>query len=246
MKTKYFVKFLNNSAHLDVDLEVVDILQKAIKNGDSRIDEASFMFGFVDETKHVKLSARAKTLHSRKLAVNHLKSSVREAFIKSIYESTTTYFHEVLKAATRKGINSDRLIGEHSINFTGREIMQLGSYPKILDKISTSIFRALEDERSTKSLIDKMAKKLNLRIDAEKIKAALPYFEIRHKLVHAEGKADKQFCRNYPNIGAEEHKSIRISFDIVDQARVTITELIKEFDQKLVENRLIPESDLQP
>lgn len=32
MKTKYLVKFLNNSAHLDADLEFVDIVQVAVHN----------------------------------------------------------------------------------------------------------------------------------------------------------------------------------------------------------------------
>lgn len=32
MKTKYLVRFLNNSAHMDADLELIDIIQVATIN----------------------------------------------------------------------------------------------------------------------------------------------------------------------------------------------------------------------
>ncbi|MDB5253210.1 MAG: hypothetical protein JWP27_2379, partial [Flaviaesturariibacter sp.] len=239
MKTKHLIKFLSNSAHLDADLEFVDILKVAVSDGALKLNASDLVFDHVVKVKHKKLAKRANTDHSRKLVVNHLKGSIRAAFIKGIYEAASVYFQDILKAVVKKGINTDRLLGEHNKNFSCKEIIELGSYAKIQDAIALAIFRQLENERSTKALLEKMIKKLGLTIAEELITDALPYFEIRHKLVHAEGKADRQFCVNFPNIEAEEDKPIRLSFKIVTEANDTIIALIKEFDLQIVANNLV-------
>jgi len=123
MKTKFLVRFLNNSAHLDADLDLVDIISLASLDGRLKQNNDQYIFDFVDPIRHSKLSSRANSDQSRKLAVGHLKSTVRAAFIKRLYEITTIYFHEVLKSATIKGLEIDKIIGEHSSNFSSRELI---------------------------------------------------------------------------------------------------------------------------
>lgn len=246
MKTKFLVKFLSNSAHLDTDLEFVDIIQMAVQNNRLNTSESTNIFDYIDQGKHKKLSIRTNSDHSRKLAANHLKTTVRAAFIKSLYETTTIYFQDILKAATKKGLDIDRLIGEHSINISSKELIKIGSFEKIIERISSSIFRQLENEKSIKTLIEKMDKKLGLNIGDEIIHAALPYLEVRHRLVHGQGKADKEFCEKYPFIGAEEDKTIELEYTLIDNARKAITTLVKEFDKKIVANGLVETTELQP
>ncbi len=246
MKTKFLVKFLNNSAHLDADLEFVDIIQVAVQNNRLNTSASTHIFDYVEPDKHQKLSTRANSDHSRKLAANHLKTTVRAAFIKSLYETTTIYFQDILKAATKKGLDIDRLIGEHSINISSKDLIKIGSFEKIIERISSSIFRQLENEKSTKSLIEKMDKKLGLNVGEEIIHAALPYLEIRHRLVHGQGKADKEFCEKYPFIGAEEDKAIELEYSLIDNARKAIITLVKEFDKKIVANGLVETTEMQP
>lgn len=246
MKTKFLVKFLNNSAHLDADLEFVDIIQVAVHNNRLNSLGTTHIFDYVEPDKHHKLSTRANSDHSRKLAANHLKTTIRAAFIKSLYETTTIYFQDILKAATKKGLDIDRLIGEHSINISSKDLIKIGSFEKIIERISSSIFRQLENEKNTKSLIEKMDKKLGLNVGEEIIHAALPYLEIRHRLVHGQGKADKEFCEKYPFIGAEEDKTIELEYALIDNARKAIITLVKEFDKKIVANGLVEATELQP
>lgn len=246
MKTKFLVKFLNNSAHLDADLEFVDIIQVAVQNNRINTSGSTHIFDYVEPDKHKKLSTRANSNHSRKLAANHLKTTIRAAFIKSLYETTTIYFQDILKAATKKGLDIDRLIGEHSINISSKDLIKIGSFEKIVERISSGIFRQLENEKSTKSLIEKMDKKLGLNVGEEIIHAALPYLEIRHRLVHGQGKADKEFCERYPFIGAEEDKTIELEYALIDNARKAIITLVKEFDKKIVANGLIETTEMQP
>lgn len=95
MKTKYLVRFLNNSAHLDADLELVDIIQVATSNSRLNSADSTHIFDYVDTQRHQKLTSRANSDHSRKLAANHLKTTIRAAFIKSLYETTTIYFQGI-------------------------------------------------------------------------------------------------------------------------------------------------------
>jgi len=246
MKTKFLVKFLNNSAHMDADLELIDIIQVATINNRLNSVGSTYIFDYVDSQKHEKLSSRANSDHSRKLAANHLKTTMRAAFIKSLYETTTIYFQDILKAATKKGLDVNRLVGEHSINISSKELIKIGSFEKIIEKISCGIFRQLENEKNTKSLIEKMDKKLGLNIGDEIIHAALPYLEIRHLLVHRQGKADKDFCEKFPFISAEEDKLIDLKYNLISNARTAIVTLVKEFDKKIVANGLVETTELQP
>jgi hypothetical protein len=230
---------------MNADLEFVDILQCSVGEGKLKTDNSQFLFDHVDSQKHSSLSKRTNSDHSRKLTANHLKTTIRAAYIKSLYEYTTVYFQDVLKAATEKGLDADKLIGEHSINLSSRDIIQLGSFERLVERISSSIFRKLENEKSTKSLIEKLDKKLGLNMGEEIIHAALPYLEIRHLLVHRQGKADKEFSEKFPFIGAEEDKVIKLQYDLVNQARTTITTLVKEFDKKIVEKGLVNENLFQ-
>lgn len=246
MKTKFFVKFLNNSAHLDADLEFVNVVQAAVDSSRLNTPNSEFLFDFIDPQKHHKLSSRVNSDHSRRLVASHLKATLRASFISRLYETTAIYFQDVLKAATQKGLNVERIIGEHSVSLTSNDLIRLGSYEKIVEKISSSIFRQLENEKSTKSLIEKMNKKLGLGVGEEIIHAALPYLEIRHRIVHGQGKADREFCEKYPFIGAEENKVIVLNNILIDNARRAVTTLIKEFDKKIVSNGLVEQTDLQP
>ncbi|XOV67863.1 MAG: hypothetical protein ACFHU9_01570 [Fluviicola sp.] len=246
MKTKHLVKFLNNSSHLDTDLEFIEIINLVNNDGRFKQDGTNLIFDFVDPQIHKKLSTRANSEQARKLAMNHLRNTVRTAFIKRLYETTTIYFRDILKSATDKGMDSDKLIGEHSISLTSRELLQIGNYEKIVEKISSSIFRQLENEKNTKKLIDKLDRKLGLGVGNEIISNALPYLEIRHLLVHNAGKADQDFCDTFPFIEAEEGKLIKLSTDLINNARNALITLIKEFDKKIVEKELINQSELQP
>lgn len=245
MKTKHLIKFLATAALLDTDLEFVDVIQISVDRGNLKTGQSKLIFDHVKKT-HSKLSNRANSDHSRKLAASHLKSSIRAAFIKSIYEAAATYFQGILKAAMRKGINTERILGKHSRSFSCKELIEIGSYPKLLETIAAAIFRQLENEKSTKTLIEEMKNKLDLDIPDELISQALPYFEIRHRIVHAEGIADKEFCSRFPNIVAEPNKTIRLSYEIVSEAKKSITNLILEFDKQITTNGVVANSEYNP
>jgi hypothetical protein len=48
MKTKYLVRFLGDSAYMDADLELIDIIQSAIIGGKLKSDNTNFIFDGVE------------------------------------------------------------------------------------------------------------------------------------------------------------------------------------------------------
>lgn len=230
---------------MDVDLELIDVIQKGIQANCLSTENHDYIFDYVDATKHKKLSKRANTDQSRKIAVGHLKSSFRSAYIKKLYEVTNVYLQNILEAVMKNGMNVNQLIGEHSINLTSKELIGLGSFDKIIEKISSATFRQLENKKDTKSLINGLDKKLGLGLTAELINNALPYFEIRHLYVHAEGIADKEFCNNYPNIRAQEGACIKLSYSLIENATQSVVALVKEIDKKVVAKELVSPAELQ-
>lgn len=245
MKTKSHIRFLSRAAHLDVDIELADVLKISIQAGMLSTDATQRIFDKVSPQQHPRLSARANTSESRRLAANHLKATLCEAFIKNIYEDATQYLLEILTAAAKKGLDPNRLIGEHKVSFEANEVLKAGSWDKVVSMVAQSVFRKLENEKGTKNLLEKMNTKLNLGVPQATIDAALPYLEVRHLLVHADGKADQKFCDSFPAIGAIAGKKLKLDYTLLQQARVSICELVNAYDQKVVAGNVVLSNELQ-
>lgn len=76
----------------------------------------------------------------------------------------TQYLFEILEAAARHGLDPNRLIGEHKVSLEANDILAAGSWPNVIRLVSQSVFRRLEGERSTKSLLQKINAKLGLGV----------------------------------------------------------------------------------
>ena len=246
MKTKALVRFSNRAAHLDVDIELADIIKNSVDAGMLNPSGNHKIFEMAFPDKHPRLAVRARTATSRRLAVDHLKSTLFEAYLKNIYEDTSLYFLEILTAAARNGLDPNRLIGEHKVSFEANDVLRAGNWNNVVSMVAKSVFRKLENERSTKGLIEKMNTKLNLGIPQALIDSALPFLEIRHLLVHADGKADQAFCKAYPAFHAIPGRRIKLNYMLINDARYHINGLINSFDEKIVTNSVVGATELQP
>jgi hypothetical protein len=245
MKTKYLAKFLNRAAHFEADIELVSVLAIASGNGVLSNGGGAHLFDDVNAAEHPRLARRKSNDHNRRLAVRHLKASLCSSYVKDLYEDFGTYMQEILEAAARNGINPNRLIGNHRINVEANELLAAGSWDQVVHMVAKSIFRKLEDERNTKSLIQAMDAKLGLGLDQALLDAALPYFELRHLLVHHDGEADQDFCQRFPAFGAAAGKKISVDFNVVAAARTSVASLASEFDAKVIQNQIVPRADFQ-
>lgn len=246
MKTKAHVRFFSRAAHLDADIEMADVLKIAVSQGALNANGGQLIFDAVNAQQHPRLAARANTSNSRKLVATHLRATLCEAFIKNIFEDLIQYFSEIMRAATKNGLDPNRLIGEHKVSFDANDILLAGNWNAVIDMVSQSVFRKLENERSTKNLINKINTKLDLGVTQATINAALPYLEVRHLLVHSEGKADQVFCGAFPRFGATAGTKIKLNYTLLQDARTKITKLINEFDKKIVSKSIVAASEIQP
>ena len=243
--SKYLVKFLSRAAHFEADIELADVL--AIATGANVLSSGGgkHVFDAVNPTQHPRLASRKNNDHNRRLAVRHLKASLCASYIKDLYEDFGDYMQEVLEAAAKNGINPNRIIGSHKINVEASELLAAKNWDGVVHMITRSVFRKLEDERNTKSLIQSMDTKLGLGLDQVILDAALPYFELRHLLVHHDGVADKDFCSRFPAFPAKAGDKISVEFSVVEAAKTAVVNLAKEFDGKVVKNKVVPSADYQ-
>jgi hypothetical protein len=179
------------------------------------------------------------------LVTAHLKTTVYAAYLKDLYEDVSAYFGAILAAAARKGVSPDRLVGEHHLNVEANDILKCQSWDRVTELVASSIFRRLEDQRSTQKLIEGLDKKLALKLDPEIVSAAIPYLEIRHLLVHRDGVADRDFCDRYPAFGLKVGDRVALRHTTIAQARETLAALVKHCDEKVIDADLLLTKDMQ-
>lgn len=244
MISKALVRFLNRAARFDVDVEFVDVVASAARAG-ALSKTAGKLFDHIDTTKHPRLAAQKVAENNRKLAVTHLKTTVHSAYVKDLYEDMSAYFAEVLRAAAANGLDPGRLVGEHKFSVDANEILKCGSWEAIVAMVTRDLFRKLENEKSTKGLLEKIDAKLDLKVDHKIIAAALPYLEIRHLLVHRDGEVDDIFVKAHPSFGVRAGDFIELTHDLVSKTRSTVIAMVKHYDEKIIKAKLLGKADLQ-
>lgn len=244
MKSKQHQRFLNRVAQYEADIEMADVIQISSYQGKLHTPGSGLVFDAVDKAKHPRLAVRSVTPYSRKMIIRHLKTTVFSSFIKDLYEDLTAYLQGILFAAAKNSFDPNRLIGEHKISLDANELLQAGGWPAIVRMVTESVFRKIENEKSTKDLIVKIDSKLNLGINKTHIDAALPYLEMRHLLVHADGIADKAFCERFPQFGLTPGSKIRVDYKNAQDARTQICALVKAIDRKIVQSKILPASEM--
>jgi hypothetical protein len=246
VQTKAFGRFLNRAAHFDADLEVVDIVKRANDREMLHSPGCQFLFDDVSQTNHPTLATRHSSSKGRQIAINHLRATVYASYIKDLYEDAMAYFSELLNVAARNGIDPKRFVGEHKLEFDAVELLGAKSWGAVVRLVSDKLFRALENTRDTKKVVEKMNSKLGLCADRAKIRKALPYLMMRHVLVHSDGVVDEEFVVAYPEFGLTKCTKVELNINLARTARQAITELVKEFDRRAVAAGIIGASDCQP
>ena len=87
----------------------------------------------------------------------------------------------------------------------------------------------------------KISKKIGIDIDSNILEKALPFLDLRHVLVHEDGKPSKKFLTAYHEYFKlrNNEKKLRLSHEIISKAYTNTIELISEIDKKLEIKKLI-------
>lgn len=121
----------------------------------------------------------------------------------------------------------------------------LGSWDEVVHHVSDTIFRKLEDERSTLKLLSLLDTKLGLKIDEAILKAALPFLDARHRFIHHDGRVDQAFAEAYPSLGLSDGDELPTTYLFVVDAQAAIRALVEEYDRALVAGNCLPATELQ-
>lgn len=239
--SKYALIFHNRVLSFDEDIELIDIICIAQNNNDFLKDEEK-LFAYLDPKKHKRIGARKKTEASKNIVVHHLKSTVYAAYIKDIFEELTAYLKNVMYEAaliSKDATKAKRLLGEHRVSLVASDILQYNSLEELTLKITEQIIQALENERSTKDLIKKICNKIDLEVEEEIINKALPYLDLRHKLVHMDGKADEEFKSKYKNFKYDKDDYVKLNQQVISSAKSNISALVKAIDEAAISKEIL-------
>lgn len=230
--SKQALRFQNRILSFYQDVEFMDLLQKGQKANKLLPDETLLFAGMTNE-RHPHLSKRGATKKSREIVVLHLRKTVYSAYIKDLYEELTMYLKDVLFEAAKIAKESQkakRLLGDQKITLSASDILQFSSLDDLTMQIAENIIQGLERERSTKELIEKICKKIDLTVEKNIIEQALPYLELRHKLVHADGKVDSAFQVQYPMLKYNGSEII-LNDSLICKATSKVSNLVLAIDE---------------
>ena len=233
-------------SYFDDDIELVDVLRTAVTSGDLTDPATNHLMRHVDPARHTHIRRRRNTDGSRENTINHLRQSVYTSYLKDMYEEVTEYLRLILEQAARNGLSAGRVVGEHTFKLDAKAILELGSWDNVCRSLAESIFQNLEAERSTLHLLRKIPNKLGLDIPDALIDDALPYLEVRHALVHTDGRLSPDFVGKYPVIPRKSNGCVNLSFTLINEARTKIKALMEAYDAEVVAKNLLSEDDLQP
>ncbi|WP_182056882.1 hypothetical protein [Pantoea sp. ME81] len=245
MKSKAYHAFEQKISYFDDDVDLIDVLRDGILKGELNDPDSKYLIKNIDGSKHKHLSRRSNSDGSRELVINHLRTTLYSGYIKDVYEEVTHYLRMILIKSAENGFDSARIVGEHTCKLDAAKILSSGSWQGVSELVANSIFQSLESEQSTLKLIKKISDKLALNVDSTLINNALPYLEIRHFLIHADGRLTQDFINKNKKI---KHKDryVKLELELIKKLRLSVSALIKEFDSKVVSCNLLKEEDLQP
>ena len=244
MKTKAYGSFKSKLDYFNDDLDFMDIVFSSVHNKSLSDKDSPYIFKNLDPNKHISLARRGNKPTSRRLVTNHFKATVYAAYVKDIYEELTHYLRTILKDASISCFDSNRIAAKNSKSEGGitvpiGDILRQGSWEKVCEHISNLIFQSLEREQSTISLLKKIASKLNLNIPDSVIDDVLPYLEIRHFLVHSDGRVDDKFKAKYPHIKLDQKDFVILSFSFIAEFRTKVHTLILAYESEAIRTNLL-------
>lgn len=235
--SKPYISFINKTLHFNDDIELIDILGKKIKEENGRSDKILECF---DKNKHPSISRYKICDANRDILFRHLRSTMYAAYVKDMYEEVTLYLKSIILEAYENGMDKpERIVGNHKVSMSATEILKELREGGLAKKVIDEIFQSLENERSTISLISKTCDKIGITIEKKLIEQAVYYLEIRHKLVHTDGHAEKNFRETHLELKYTTSGYIDLTYQTLLNMRTAIEDLIQAIDVDALNKKIL-------
>ena len=147
-----------------------------------------------------------------------------------------THFNEYLRSVLGEMYDKRPLeiVNKANSSISFHEIAKFESYQAICNYMVDHVFRSLENNRSTKALVEKMLDKTGVVIDPTTSNQAMLYMEIRHLIVHNSSQVDQKFVQTFGDEFNKAGKRLNISLGVSKKAIATICSLCGEIDSGLM------------
>ena len=235
MESKSFQRFRSKIQYIHQNQQIVDA---SIKTLNTKLNSA------IDKTKDITNELKiSKTDYStlnhpvneKDRLLSYSRSKLSEYVILELFGSFSTYMRDITDEMYRK--DPIKIVGKvtSGSTLTYVEIIKLGSFDKIREKIVDDIFRKFENERSTIKLVDKILSHTDVTIPDSLKDTALMYLEMRHLFIHNKGKADERFKNKYSeNVQLKTGNKLPTNFKVVSKAIDTVNRFAKSIDEQLI------------
>ncbi|MCF7861583.1 hypothetical protein K9M79_05035 [Candidatus Woesearchaeota archaeon] len=238
-ESKSFQKFRSRVDYINQHLQIIDVsLRKTsqLLNKSKMKSETIVEFLNLDKNLYNMLN---HPISNKANLFRYSRSRNNQYAMIELYKAFTCYLKDLLAEFFEN--DPIKIAGKaQNSHLSFFQIVELGSYEKISDQIISSVFRKLENERSTSKLLEKILNHTKISIDDQKKFDGLMYLEIRHLIIHNNCKADDNFKNKYRNHVAIDSKGkISMTFDLVYKAIISITDLAKDIDEKLLSDNII-------
>lgn len=235
MESKSFQRFRSKIEYIHQNQQMIDASLKSLNTKLNAV---------VDKTRDITTELRLNKTDYGKLnhpinekdrLVSYSRSKLAEYTILELFNAFTVYMRDITDEMYKK--DPLKIVGKinSGSTLTYVEIIKLGSFDNIRQKIVTEIFRKFENERSTIKLIDKILSHTDVSVPESLKENALMYLEMRHLFTHHKGKADDNFKTKYgENVRLKTSDKLPTNFEVVSQAIDTIKRFAKSIDEQLI------------
>ncbi len=209
--SKSFLRFLDR---MRVTADHMRVVNKALGVMQSRKTEA----GFSDRDRQI---------------ANHAISRNAEIALQFAYGHFIAYIKSILREMYRK--KPLEIVNKSPSTLAYHEIVKLGSYEAICNFMVEQVFKSIEGKRNTRALLNKILDKTNVSITEDVMATALMYIEMRHLIVHNNGKVDQDFADRYgTRLNVEANQTLKGNIGNSKKALKAIANLCLEMDQGLI------------
>jgi hypothetical protein len=238
MESTSFQKFRARLQFLRQHLQASDAgLSLLSETAELAPDQSILISSFVKPGKYSELNHPASEADR---IINHSRSLNAEFALIALYRYFTEYLRNLLGElyATRPLEVVNKAGQNLTLSYT--EIVKLGDFKKITDEMVDTVFRKLEDMRSTQKLLEKILSGAGVTVDQTRIDDALCYLEMRHLLIHNNGEVDGDYEKRFgKKVGASSGQKLPRRFDTVKDAIEAVNKLTGLIDHELLAKKLI-------
>ena len=130
-------------------------------------------------------------------------------------------------------------LSDKQINLLGIDIIQLGTYDNICNKLCNDIYRGLENLQSTTKLLEKYFKTFKITVDQCIISDALSVLELRHLIIHNNSRIDLKYETAYKKFGLKSGDKVPTTYSFVNRQKDFVVDLVKKVDEQNITNGLM-------